>query len=140
MTELRPKPSVALAKVASRRDGQQTGCYVIFNTAALNSNRAALQGGDVCCATQPVRTRIPEKRMISLFSGGTLTFDQLLNQQKSMGVILLQGFFEASLHITNSELQNRQCQLLREEPQLKGHYAVEGHLRPREGVGKLFDS
>lgn len=68
----------------------------MLNTAALNNNRAALQGGDVCCATQPVRTRVPEKRIISLFSGGSLTFDQLLNQQKSMGVILLQGFFEAS--------------------------------------------
>lgn len=70
----------------------------MLNTAALNNNRAALKGGDVCYATQPVRTRIPEKRIISLFSGGTLTFDQLplFNQQKSMGVILLQGFFEAS--------------------------------------------
>lgn len=56
----------------------------MLNTAALNNNR--------------IRTRIPEKRIISLFSGGGLTFDQLLllSQQKSVGVILLQGFFEAS--------------------------------------------
>lgn len=77
---------------------------VRLKTTALNGKHVAFQGGDVCCTTQPVRTRIPEKRIISLFSGGGLKFDQLLLlvQQKSAGVILLQGFFSRDFYISQT--------------------------------------